>query len=115
MANTINQAAVTVANLLDGLPWVDSIDFLTDAEAAADYVNMRSDDAAKFVQSIDWKSASHDCEVTKIYGVTIVKHVTESAGRVWGQLFKYKGLDVVEEKTFGTFEQFVAYMLARYW
>jgi hypothetical protein len=86
-------------------------------ELAKKYFDQRHEDAMKFYKSLKWEQSNGYTIQSDIYGVRIVHEMREGtlrAGATWGELFFPKEKDR-EPIMFHTFEQFVAYMLAKYW
>lgn len=87
---------------------------------ASRYVEQREEDAMKFFKELKWDTNSKGfryCVEANIYGVKIVHEMQPCAlhaGAVWGELF-FPNSPEREPIIFHTFDQFVAYMLAKYW
>jgi hypothetical protein len=89
-------------------------------EKAKKYVEQREEDATKFFKDLKWvtvETGFRYCVQADIYGVRIIHEMQPRrlhATAVWGELF-FPGSTDREPIMFPTFDQFIAYMLAKYW
>jgi hypothetical protein len=121
--NTFSNSSTLSARIVDSIPFFGADDLLANAEMAELYVLRRQKDASNFLDALKWKEVWHDgklCrEVRGIYNdITIIQYpdAASSPESPWGKLQRYDdGIILVDEKVCETIEQFVAYMLAKYW
>jgi len=91
----------------------------SNALLAKKYVERRHQEAMQFFKSLSWTPWAY-CGfsvMAEVYGVRIVHEMQEGslhAGKTWGELFFLNDKDR-EPIIFQTFENFLAYMLAKNW
>lgn len=104
-------------------PMVSAESFLFSDNAeqmAKRYIERREDDAVKFFKQLKWvanEKGFRYCVEADIYGVKIVHEMQPGrlhSGATWGELF-FPNNPQREPIVFPTFDQFIAYMLAKYW
>lgn len=111
---------IEVAVVVEEPRWTLSAEvFLHDEVKAKRYVAQRETEAMQFFRSLKWENCPHFpyAVQTEIYGVCIVHNMQKddlTGHAPWGVLHcdKIEGFQTV---SFDTFDQFVAYMLAKYW
>jgi hypothetical protein len=94
--------------------------FISDTDAAIEYLAKREDDLEKFMRALHWKRNNTFTIQTVVYGNAIVHELKPGALRAfpcWGELFwdeagKFGKEDPV---IFDTFHNFAAFVLARWW
>jgi len=111
---------IEVAVVVEEPRWTLSAEvFLSDEVKAKRYVAQRETEAMQFFRSLKWENCPKFAfsVQTDIYGVRIVHEMQERrlhATPIWGEMFFPKQPER-EPIMFYSFDQFVAYMLAKYW
>jgi hypothetical protein len=104
-------------------PMPTADDYACNAVLAKRYVETREEEARQFTKSLVWRNDdirfSH-CIFADVYGVRVIHdlsgYILNSGEPRWGELFQMDAEGGPESLMyFATFDNFVAYMLAKYW
>lgn len=120
--NKIPAPVIKTDTVVDEPTAYSAEDYASDNWLASNYIELREEEARKFVKSLVWKSQDDDmrfvnCIYADVYGVRIVHDLsgkTLGAGTCWGEMF-HRVAGELETTRFEKFENFVAYMLAKFW